>query len=86
MKRKLPLDPNRKVCELPVYFNMPFNYTVIDNEAKSVAIKTWGVKRVCNFHVDGIGKFLPYMTENHKTCLRSNCLEESLSDANLKVG
>jgi hypothetical protein len=32
------------------------------------------------------GKFLPYMIANHKACLRNNCLEESLSDANLKVG
>ena len=73
-----------------MYFDMASNYATDDTGAKSVVIKTTGygvmftsVKLVISANAS---KLPPYTILIAKQCLRSNCLEESLSDANLKVG
>jgi hypothetical protein len=69
---------------------MASNYATDDTGAKSVVIKTTGygvmftgVKLAISANAS---KLPPHTILIAKQCLRSICLEESLSDANLKVG
>lgn len=70
---------------MPMYFYMTSNYTVNDNGAKSVAIKTLGYER-CNSHVSGSSTHQQAVTIHYSKlkndALRNNCWEEPLSDAN----
>ena len=65
------------------------SYTVNDIRAKSVVVKTTGYRRInvtAMLAVLADGSKLPlHVILIAKQCLRSSCLEESLSDANLNV-
>jgi hypothetical protein len=68
---------------------MPSIYTV-DDRVLSLVIPNSGYEKMCVTVMlavlADVRKLPPYVILHHKTCLRSNCLEESLSDVSLKVG
>jgi hypothetical protein len=73
----------------PTYFNMPSLHTVDDGGTKSMVIQAWSYKK---FILLSCWQYMYVVAVCHYTLfyitkqwLRSNCLEESLSDANLKV-
>lgn len=78
-----------KADEMPVYFDMPSSCNVDDIWTTSVAV-TLGYEKM---HVTlmlavlaDCSKLPPCMILNCRTILRSNCLDVSLLDSNLKIG
>jgi hypothetical protein len=76
--------------EVTACFGIPYSYAADGAGAKSVVNQTSCYEKMCVtvmlVVLADCMKLPSHVILNHKKCLRSICIEEQCSDANLKVG